>query len=97
MNLRVIFVTCANGGLGQAIARAFLQESTGNIVWLGIRAQREHADLLAQEHPGKTAQMRGLRRRFGRPEEAAAAVCFLAGSDAGYSTGSALKIDGGIL
>ena len=36
-------------------------------------------------------------RRFGRPEEIAAAVRFLACADAGYITGSALKIDGGIL
>lgn len=35
-------------------------------------------------------------RRFGRPEEVAAAVFFLACQDAGYVTGSALKIDGGI-
>jgi len=36
-------------------------------------------------------------RRFGRPEEVAAAVRFLACDDAGYITGSVLKIDGGIL
>ncbi|BCX48807.1 3-oxoacyl-[acyl-carrier-protein] reductase FabG [Haloferula helveola] len=35
-------------------------------------------------------------RRFGKPEEVAAAVFFLACQDAGYVTGSALKIDGGI-
>ena len=35
-------------------------------------------------------------RRFGRPEEVAAAVRFLACPEAGYITGSALKIDGGI-
>jgi NAD(P)-dependent dehydrogenase (short-subunit alcohol dehydrogenase family) len=50
MNLRVIFITGANGGLGQAIASAFLQESPGNVVWLGVRANRERADRLAQEH-----------------------------------------------
>jgi 3-oxoacyl-[acyl-carrier protein] reductase len=36
-------------------------------------------------------------RRFGRPDEVAAAVRFLACPEAGYITGSALKIDGGIL
>jgi 3-oxoacyl-[acyl-carrier protein] reductase len=35
-------------------------------------------------------------RRFGRPEEVAAAVRFLACAEAGYITGSTLKIDGGI-
>lgn len=36
-------------------------------------------------------------RRFGTPAEVAAAVRFLACPEAGYVTGSALKIDGGIL
>jgi len=35
-------------------------------------------------------------RRFGKPEEVAAAVRFLACAEAGYITGSVLKIDGGI-
>ena len=53
MSLRVIFITGANGGLGQAIARAFLQESRNNVVWLGVRANREHADQLAQENSSR--------------------------------------------
>jgi 3-oxoacyl-[acyl-carrier protein] reductase len=36
--------------LGQAIARAFLQESPANVVWLGVRSNREHADKLAREN-----------------------------------------------
>lgn len=36
-------------------------------------------------------------RRFGRPEEVAAVVRFLACSEAGYVTGSIIKVDGGIL
>jgi 3-oxoacyl-[acyl-carrier protein] reductase len=35
-------------------------------------------------------------RRFGKPEEVAAAVYFLASADAAYITGASLKIDGGI-
>lgn len=35
-------------------------------------------------------------RRFGKPEEVAAAVFFLANPDTAYITGSTLKIDGGI-
>ena len=50
MNLRVILITGANGGLGQAIARAFLQESPANVVWLGVRSNREHANKLAREN-----------------------------------------------
>jgi 3-oxoacyl-[acyl-carrier protein] reductase len=54
MSLRVILITGANGGLGQAIARAFLQEAPANVVWLGVRTRREQADLLAREHPGRS-------------------------------------------
>ena len=53
MSLRVILITGANGGLGQAIARAFLQESPDNVVWLGVHSRREHADQLAQENPDR--------------------------------------------
>jgi meso-butanediol dehydrogenase/(S,S)-butanediol dehydrogenase/diacetyl reductase len=34
-------------------------------------------------------------RRYGRPEEVAAAILFLASDDAGYITGQALPVDGG--
>jgi len=50
MSLRVILITGANGGLGQAIARCFLQESPDNVVWLGVHSRREQADKLAQEN-----------------------------------------------
>jgi len=45
----------------------------------------------------KAAQSRVPMRRFGQPFEVAAAVRFLACPEAGYITGSVLKIDGGIL
>ncbi len=45
----------------------------------------------------RKAVARGIpMRRFGRPEEVAAAVIFLACPEARYVTGSILKIDGGI-
>lgn len=53
MNSRVILITGANGGLGQAIARAFLRAAPDNVVWLGVRARREHADKLAEENAGR--------------------------------------------
>jgi 3-oxoacyl-[acyl-carrier protein] reductase len=45
----------------------------------------------------KNARLGIPMRRFGKPHEVAAAVYFLASPDAGYITGAALKIDGGIL
>lgn len=45
----------------------------------------------------QAAMARVPMRRFGRPEEVASAVRFLACPEASYITGCALKIDGGIL
>ncbi|MDB6033222.1 MAG: Short-chain dehydrogenase/reductase [Verrucomicrobiales bacterium] len=51
MSSRVILVTGANGGLGQAIARDFVKEASSNMVWLGVRSRREKSDQLAREFP----------------------------------------------
>jgi 3-oxoacyl-[acyl-carrier protein] reductase len=48
------------------------------------------------EEAAKRAKSGIPMRRFGTPAEVASAVLFLACQDAGYVTGSALKIDGGI-
>ena len=47
--MRIILITGANGGLGQAIARVFLEESPENFVWLGVHSRREQAEKLAGE------------------------------------------------
>ena len=53
MSSRIILITGANGGLGQAIARSFLAERDENFVWLGVHSRREQADRLAGENPGR--------------------------------------------
>ena len=53
MKSRVILITGANGGMGQAIARAFLTESAENFVCLGVRQRRDAAEKLAAEFPGR--------------------------------------------
>lgn len=50
MKQRVILITGANGALGLAIARAFLDESPANTTWLAVNRQRERADALADEN-----------------------------------------------
>lgn len=50
MSQRIILITGANGALGQAVARAFLEESPGNIVWLGVHHRRERVEELAAAH-----------------------------------------------
>lgn len=49
-----------------------------------------------EEEARKQAKMGIPVRRFGKPEEVAAAVHFLSSAEAAYITGSSLKIDGGI-
>ena len=53
MNQHILLITGANGYLGRAIARAFLEESPDNIVWLGVHHRREHADELAAANPNR--------------------------------------------
>jgi len=50
---RIIIITGANGGLGHALAEAFLRESPDNFVWMGIHHRRERADRLTNEFPGR--------------------------------------------
>jgi 3-oxoacyl-[acyl-carrier protein] reductase len=50
---RIILITGANGGLGQAMARSFLAESPINYIWLGVHSQRLKADALAAEFPSR--------------------------------------------
>ncbi len=51
--MRSILITGANGGLGQALARAFLSDSAPARVWLGVRLQRDFADQLVVEFPDR--------------------------------------------
>ena len=53
MNPRSILITGANGSLGQAMARAFLDESPANCVWLGVHHRRERADELTAAHASR--------------------------------------------
>lgn len=50
---RSILISGANGSLGQAIVRAFLNESPENQIWLGVHTHRSAADRLAAESAGR--------------------------------------------
>jgi len=85
-------VVALTQSLAKEVARIGI---TVNAVCPGFVETEALAQLAGEER--NAAQMRIPMRRFGRPEEVAAAIRFLASTEAGYITGSALKIDGGIL
>ena len=51
MSARIILITGGNGGLGIAMARAFLADGPASSVWLGVRQRRAAAEALAAEFP----------------------------------------------
>jgi 3-oxoacyl-[acyl-carrier protein] reductase len=53
VSARVILITGGNGGLGQAIAKSFLEEAPENVVWLGVRSNRAQAQAIAGEFSGR--------------------------------------------
>ena len=48
-SMSVILITGGNGGLGIAIAKSFLDADAANQVWLGVRANRSKASVLAAQ------------------------------------------------
>ncbi len=50
---RTVLVTGSNGALGAAIARAFLEGDAEASLWLGVRSNRDRAEALAAEFPGR--------------------------------------------
>lgn len=81
--------------LGQTLAKETARSGiTVNAILPGYIDTEALGDMDPESR--KNAQRGIPMRRFGKPEEVAAAVYFLAGNEAGYITGAALKIDGGI-
>lgn len=81
--------------LGQTLAKETARSGiTVNSILPGYIETDALGDM--DEEARKSARAGIPMRRFGKPEEVAAAVYFLASRGAGYITGSSLKIDGGI-
>jgi 3-oxoacyl-[acyl-carrier protein] reductase len=55
MTARTILITGGNGGLGLAMARAFLDDPAAHRVFLGVRSRREAAAALVAAYPGRAA------------------------------------------
>lgn len=65
MKQRVILITGANGGLGQAMAREFLAEHESNQLWLAVHSRRNNVDGLIAGNPDRC---RGLPLDVTSPE-----------------------------
>jgi 3-oxoacyl-[acyl-carrier protein] reductase len=85
-------VVALTQSLAKEVARIGI---TVNAVCPGYIDTEALAGLTPERRAAALAQV--PMRRFGRPEEVAAAVRFLASAEAAYITGAVLKIDGGIL
>src|SRR5207237_3065380 len=84
-------VVALTQSLAKEVARIGI---TVNAICPGYIETEAVAELSPEER--KAALSRVPMRRFGKAEEVAAAVKFLACSEAAYITGSIIKVDGGI-
>lgn len=80
VRVNAILLGAVDSGQWQRRFEARADKSVPRAAWMAAEAAKRHIPL----------------GRFGRPEEAAAAIAFLASPAAGYVTGAALEVAGGV-
>jgi 3-oxoacyl-[acyl-carrier protein] reductase len=93
-----IFAATKAGVLGftRSFAKSVGPEIRVNLVspgWISTAFAEDHMD--AEYRQTRISEI--PLARFGRPEDVAAAVVFLASDDSSYLTGEAIKINGGLV
>jgi meso-butanediol dehydrogenase/(S,S)-butanediol dehydrogenase/diacetyl reductase len=94
--------SAAKGGAAN-LTRALAVELAGRVRVNGVCPGNVDTDMIraSAEESGdaesylEQARARAPMKRMARPEEVAAAICFLAGPEAGFITGALLPVDGG--
>lgn len=101
---KTVVITGAANGIGAALARLFdargLRLGLLDAVLPGeAEEQADKISLSGCDNPDEIMQENGnmhLTKRIGTPEEVAALVAFLCQDIAGFITGQAIRIDGGL-
>ena len=92
----VVPYATSKGGM-EAFTRGFAQELEANKIRINCVAPGAVDTPMLRNNPNIKSGVEQLKGAIGKPEDIAAAVCFLASAEARFITGTTLIVDGGRL